>query len=174
MSDVIQVRPVQASDVPAITTIYGYSVAHETASWEYQAPNEAEIHKRMGAILSAGFPYFVAVQGERVVGYTYASAYRPRIGYRFVVEDSVYVDRSMQGRGVGRLLLTTLIRACEQRGFQQMVAVIGDSENVGSIGLHRALGFTQVGLLPRIGYKFDRWLDSVLMQRALRPESSAA
>jgi phosphinothricin acetyltransferase len=102
-----------------------------------------------------------------VVGYSYASSYRPRPGYRYTVENSVYVDLSLQRRGIGRALLSTLISACETQGFRQMIAVIGDSQNVGSIALHRALGFVHIGTMPNIGFKFGRWLDSVLMQRTL-------
>ena len=166
--DELRIRPVSLEDAAAITAIYGFSVLHETASWEYEPPGLDEMRRRIQALLDANFPYFVAELDGTVLGYTYASSYRPRIGYRYVVEDSVYVDRALQGRGVGKQLMTTLIAVCEQRGFQQMVAVIGDSENAASIRLHQAMGFVQVGLLPKIGFKFDRWLDSVLMQRPLK------
>ena len=168
----VRIRPVALEDAAAITALYGTNVLHGTASWEYEPPGVDEVRRRMQVILDAGYPYFVAEVEGKVLGYTYASSYRPRIGYRFVVEDSVYVDASLQGRGVGKRLMTQLIAACEQRGFHQMVAVIGDSENIASIRLHQAMGFVQVGLLPKIGFKFDRWLDSVLMQRTLKPPSN--
>jgi phosphinothricin acetyltransferase len=125
------------------------------------------MQERMEAVVGQGYPYLVVELDGRVVGYTYASSYRPRLGYRFTVENSVYVDADYQGRGLGRQLLTGLIQACSQRPYRQMVAVIGDSQNQASVALHRSMGFVQVGLLPNIGYKFGRWLDSVLMQRSL-------
>ena len=160
-------RPATLSDLSAIHAIYGYNVVHGTASWELQAPDAAEMQRRMTTILDQGYPYFVAEIDSVVVGYTYASSYRPRPGYRFTVENSVYVANGQQRRGLGRLLLGQLIDACATQGYRQMVAVIGDSENRASIALHRCLGFTQVGFLPNIGFKFGRWLDSVVMQRAL-------
>lgn len=165
--DAITIRPATVADIPEIHAIYSYSVLHETASWELTPPDEAEMARRMTTVVEQGYPYFVATYDNEVIGYTYASSYRPRLGYRFTVEDSVYIARSWQGRGVGQQLLMKLIAACEERNFRQMLAVIGDSNNVGSIRLHERCGFQQVGLLPNIGYKFGRWLDSVLMQRAL-------
>ena len=160
-------RDAAFDDVPAITAIYTESVAHGTASWEYEPPNMHEMQSRMQKVIEAGYPYIVAEVDGEVLGYSYASTYRPRIGYRFVCEDSVYVDRSLQGRGIGKKLLGEVIRRCAAQGLKQMIAVIGDSENHASIGLHKSLGFSQVALLPKIGYKFDRWLDSVMMQRDL-------
>ncbi|MBI3715050.1 MAG: N-acetyltransferase [Betaproteobacteria bacterium] len=161
------IRPSQDSDLPAIAAIYAHNVLTGTASWEYEPPDLAEIARRRADVLAKGFPYFVAEAEGSLVGYSYASSYRARIGYRFVVEDSVYVLPEMTGRGIGKQLLMTLIAECGRRGFKQMIAVIGDSENLGSIGLHKACGFTQVALFKAIGFKFDRWLDSVQMQRAL-------
>jgi len=161
------IRPSQDSDLPAITAIYGGSVLTGTASWEYDPPDLAEITRRRADVLAKGFPYFVAEVGGKLAGYCYASSYRARIGYRFVVEDSVYVLPELIGQGIGKKLLMTLIAECGRRGFKQMIAVIGDSDNAGSIGLHKACGFTQVALFKAIGFKFDRWLDSVQMQRAL-------
>jgi phosphinothricin acetyltransferase len=160
---------VAVGDIPTITAIYDYHVTYGTASWELTPPSEAEMQRRMGSMLGQGYPYLVAELDGQVVGYSYVSSYRPRPGYRFTVENSVYVDTAYQGRGVGRLLLTGLIQACSQRPYRQMVAVIGDSQNQASLALHRSLGFIQVGLLSNIGYKFGRWLDSVLMQRSLGP-----
>lgn len=167
MSSSLIIRPVQLTDVAAITAMYGYNVAHGTASWEYTPPDEAEMQHRMQNILNQGYPYFVAELSGNVVGYTYASSYRPRLGYRYVVEDSIYVTNALHGQGVGRSLLSRLIDACTAQGFRQMVAVIGDSQNQASIRLHQSLGFTQAGFLPNTGFKFGRWLDLVLLQRSL-------
>jgi len=161
------IRPSQDSDLPAITAIYSHNVLTGTASWEYEPPDLAEITRRRADVLAKGFPYFVAEVDGKLAGYCYASSYRARIGYRFVVEDSVYVLPGLIGQGIGKRLLMTLIAECGRRGYKQMIAVIGDSENAGSIGLHKACGFTQVALFKAIGFKFDRWLDSVQMQRAL-------
>ncbi|MEZ4868603.1 MAG: N-acetyltransferase family protein [Caldilineaceae bacterium] len=163
----IVLRPVTLDDAAMIHAIYSASVLRETASWEYAPPDVDEMRRRLQAILDHSYPYFVAVDGAQVVGYTYAGPYRPRIGYRFTVENSIYVDPAYQRRGIARRLMTHLIDACTDRGFRQMIAVIGDSQNVASIALHCQLGFTRVGLLPNIGFKFDRWLDGVLMQRTL-------
>jgi L-amino acid N-acyltransferase YncA len=161
------IRAATFADVAGIHAIYSTNVLHGTASWELTPPTLAEMQGRMAAILGAGYPYFVAEHEGQLVGYTYASAHRPRLGYRYTVENSVYTADHMHRRGIGRLLLERLIHACAAQGFRQMIAVIGDSQNIASIRLHQVLGFTQVGLLPNIGFKFDRWLDSVLMQRPL-------
>jgi L-amino acid N-acyltransferase YncA len=166
MSDVV-VRPAVPADVAAITAIYAPAVLTGTATFELEPPDEAEMLARLHAITGAGFPYIVAEHAGRVVGYAYVSHYRTRPAYRFVVEDSIYVASDMQGQGIGRRLLDSLIRECEGRGFRQMIAVIGDSQQPGSIALHRAAGFTFSGTLHSVGFKFGRWLDSVLMQRAL-------
>ncbi|HWQ11687.1 MAG TPA: GNAT family N-acetyltransferase [Roseiflexaceae bacterium] len=162
-------RPATLEDIPAILAIYAREVLHGTASWELEPPDESEMGRRMAAVLAGGYPYLAAEVEGALAGYAYASAYRPRAGYRFVVEDSIYVAPAFRGRGVARALLAALIGACERRGFRQMVAVIGDSRNEASIALHRALGFRHVGTLAAIGFKHGRWLDSVLMQRALGP-----
>lgn len=161
------IRPSRAEDAVACAAIYAASVATETASWECEPPSVEEFARRRAAILAADYPYFTAEIDGRVVGYSYASSYRARVGYRFVVEDSVYVLKEINGRGIGKKLLMTLIDECAARGFRQMIAVIGDSENIGSIKLHEACGFERAALFKGIGYKFDRWLDSVQMQRAL-------
>ena len=163
----LNIRPSRDEDIPACAAIYAASVATGTASWEYDAPDVAEFARRRADVLAKGFPYLTAEVDGRVAGYCYASAYRARIGYRFVVEDSVYVLEEMQGRGIGRKSLMTLIEECATRGYRQMIAVIGDSANAGSIKLHEACGFAHVALFKGIGYKFGRWLDSVQMQRAL-------
>lgn len=161
------IRNATLNDIPAIHAIYTNSVLQETASWELTPPDIAEMGRRMQGVLEQGYPYFVATLDGQVVGYSYANHYRPRPGYRFTVENSIYVAPAFQRRGIARHLMTTVIDACTARGFRQMIAVIGDSENHASIALHRSLGFVQVGLLPTIGFKFGRWLDGVLMQRAL-------
>lgn len=163
----ILIRPSVDADVEAIAAIYCQSVKVDTASWEYDPPSVEEIAQRRRDVLAKGFPYFVAEQNGRVIGYCYASSYRARIGYRFVVEDSVYVHEDARGQGVAKKLLNTLIDACIERGYRHMIAVIGDSNNTGSIKLHEACGFTHVATFKNIGYKFDRWLDSVQMMRAL-------
>ncbi len=163
----LMIRKATLDDISTITAIYGNSVLYETASWELTPPDESEMGRRMQAILEQGYPYFVATIAGQVVGYSYASSYRPRPGYRFTVEDSVYVDNAYQRRGIARQLVTAVIDACTTQNFRQMIAVIGDSTNLASIALHHSLGFTHVGLLPTIGFKQGRWLDGVLMQRAL-------
>ena len=163
------IRPVALTDIPAITAIYAHAVKHGTASFELDAPDEAEMTGRMRALIDGGFPYVAAEAEGKLLGYAYAGPYRTRPAYRFTVEDSIYVDPHAQRRGVGRLLLERLIVDAERRGFRLMIAVIGDSAQTPSIELHRALGFEMVGTLMSVGYKFERWLDSVLMQRALGP-----
>ncbi|TCT08035.1 GNAT family N-acetyltransferase [Aquabacter spiritensis] len=165
------IRPALPDDIPAIAAIYGEAVRTGTASFELEAPDDAEMRRRFAAITGAGYPYLAAVDpaGGPLLGYAYASAFRPRIAYRFTVENSVYVAPAAQGRGVGRALMVALIAACETAGFRQMVAIIGGSDNLGSIALHRALGFADIGVMPATGFKFGRWLDTVVMQRALGP-----
>ena len=162
----ILIRNVSLDDAPTINGIYRDHVVYGTASWELTPPDDDEMRRRMQAILDQGYPYVVATIDDRVVGYSYASSYRPRPGYRFTVENSIYVDPAYHRRGIARQLMTTVIDACAARGYRQMIAVIGDSENHASIELHRSLGFVQVGLLPTIGFKHGRWLDGVIMQRA--------
>jgi L-amino acid N-acyltransferase YncA len=163
------IRPAGAADIPAITRIYAHAVHHGTASFELDPPDEAEMARRQQALIAGGYPYLAAVAGEAVLGYAYAGAYRARPAYRFSVEDSVYVAPQAHRRGIGRVLLDHLIAEAEKRGFRQMIAVIGDSAQVASIELHRAAGFRLIGAIENIGFKFDRWLDTVLMQRALGP-----
>jgi L-amino acid N-acyltransferase YncA len=155
--------------IPAITRIYGHAVETGTASFELTPPDEGEMTRRMQALLDGKFPYFVAGIDGKVAGYAYASLYRTRPAYRFTVEDSVYVAPEMQRRGIGKALLDRLIEACTALGFRQMIAVIGDSDQAASIAVHRACGFADAGNLRNIGWKFERWLDTPLMQRALGP-----
>jgi phosphinothricin acetyltransferase len=147
--------------------IYSHHVLHGTASFEVDPPDLAEMTKRRGAVLDLGLPHLVAERDGRVVGYAYAGNWRPRPAYKYSVEDSIYIDKDTVGQGVGRALLPALIDKCTALGKRQMVAVIGDSAQTASIRLHAACGFEMVGSLKNIGFKFGRWLDSVLMQRAL-------
>ena len=165
----IAIRPAVLVDIPAITRIYAQAVLHGTASFELDPPDEAEMTRRMQALLDGGFPYIVAENGGAILGYAYAGPYRTRPAYRFTVEDSIYVDSNAHRRGIGRVLLARLIEESERRGFRQMLAVIGDSAQTPSIKVHRALGFRMVGNFENVGFKFGRWLDSVLMQRDLGP-----
>ena len=161
------VRDAEEADMPAIQTIYARQVAHGLASFEEVPPTADELLSRRDGVLSLGLPYLAAELNGRVVGYSYATAYRPRPAYRDTIEDSVYVAEGMQGRGVGRALLGTLISRCETGPWRQMIAVIGDSGNAGSIALHERLGFRRVGILKAVGFKLGRCVDTVLMQRAL-------
>lgn len=171
MSDAfpLTLRPCRADDLPAIQAIYAEAVRFGTASFELDPPDLTEMQARWQKVVTAGFPYLVALRQGEVVGYAYAGAYRPRPAYRGTVENSVYVAPAAQGLGVGRALIRALIAECTAAGFRQMVAVIGDSANAASIGLHRAMGFEPVGTLRSVGWKHGRWLDSVLMQRRLGP-----
>jgi phosphinothricin acetyltransferase len=163
------VRPATGADLPAITEIYGHHVRHGLASFEVEPPNLEEMTRRHAAVLVLGLPYLVAEIGGRVAGYAYASLYRARPAYRYTVENSVYVHHEHPGHGIGSVLLEKLIAGCERAGRRQMIAVIGDSANLPSIRLHEKFGFRHVGLLPATGFKFGRWVDSVLMQRTLGP-----
>jgi L-amino acid N-acyltransferase YncA len=161
------VRPATAADIPAIAGIYRPAVLQGTASFETDPPDEVEMLRRFKAITDAGYPYLVAELGGRVMGYAYANAYRTRPAYRFTVENSVYIAPDAQGQGIGRALLAELIAACTAKGFRLMVAVIGDSATVASISLHRRAGFRFCGTIHSVGYKFGRWLDSVIMELPL-------
>lgn len=163
----MSIRPSEQGDVVAIAEIYRHHVLHGVASFEEEPPDIAEIARRRDEIIASGLPYLVAERAGRVLGYCYANSYRARSAYRFSVEDSIYIDNAELGRGIGRALLSELIEQCAASGYRQMVAVIGGSEQWPSIRLHRALGFTEVGVLRAIGYKFGAWVDTVLMQRAL-------
>ena len=167
MTSLPTVRDSRDDDLPAITAIYGHHVRHGLASFEEEAPSLEEMAKRRAGYLGAGYPYIVAEAEGRVLGYAYAGAYRPRPAYRFTVENSIYLDPSFHRRGIGSLLLDRLVAECEARGFRQMIAVIGDSANAGSIGVHSRCGFKMIGTHPSVGLKFGRWLDTVMMQRDL-------
>ena len=165
------VRDSREADMADVQMIYAHHVLHGAASFEEEPPTLAEMQRRRAEVLGHGLPYLVAEFGGRVAGYSYASPYRARPAYRFTLENSVYVDPARPRAGIGRALLAALIARCEAGDWQQMVAVIGDSANAASIGLHAALGFRHVGTLHAVGFKFGRWIDSVLMQRALTPQS---
>ncbi|MFH6786139.1 MULTISPECIES: GNAT family N-acetyltransferase [Methylobacterium] len=166
-------RPCGEADLPAVTAIYAHAVATGRASFELDPPDVAEMGRRRAALVDGGHPYLVAERAGEVVAYAYAGPYRTRPAYRGTVETSVYVRPDQAGRGLGRRLLAGLIAAATEGGFRQMVAVIGDSDNAASIGLHAALGFRHVGVLRSVGWKHGTWLDTVLMQRALGPGDGA-
>lgn len=155
------------TDLPAVQAIYAHWVTLGTGSFELEAPTLEEMSQRRADVLSRGLPYLVAEIDGQVAGYAYANWFRPRPAYRFSVENSVYVDPGRHRSGTARLLMTELMTRCEIAGARQMIAVIGDSANVGSVGLHLALGFRHIGTLQSTGWKFNRWLNTLLMQRSL-------
>jgi L-amino acid N-acyltransferase YncA len=164
----VLIRPAKTSDIPAITRIYAHAVEHGTASFELTPPDESEMARRMADLTAKGYPYLAAETEGVLGGYAYSGPYRARPAYRPTVENSVYIAPNMHRRGIGRVLLEALIEASAAAGFRQMIAVIGDStKQAASIGLHEAAGFGHVGVLQDVGFKHGRWLDSVLMQRAL-------
>jgi phosphinothricin acetyltransferase len=172
MSEIV-IRAATARDIATITRIYSHAVLNGTASFEIEPPDEAEMAQRLNGLVDKGYPYLVAQAGPKVVGYAYAAPYRARPAYYWSVEDSVYIAPDAHRRGVGRALLARLVEDSEQRGFRQMIAVIGDSKQIPSIELHRALGFREIGALESVGFKFGRWLDTVLMQRPLGEGASS-
>jgi phosphinothricin acetyltransferase len=161
------IRPSNADDVSAITAIYAWNVDNGSGTFELEAPDEAEMARRRDEVVGKGLPWLVAERSGQVLGYASANHFRPRRAYRFCLEDSIYLADAAKGQGVGKLLLAELMSQCEARGARQMLAVIGDSANAASIGVHRALGFEDGGILKSAGWKFDRWVDVVIMQRAL-------
>ena len=165
----LAIRPALPADILAITAIYAHAVTHGTASWELTPPDEAEMQRRLDAVLSGGYPYLIAERDSALLGYAYAGPYRPRPAYRSTVENSIYIAPGAQGSGVGAALLAALIDACTTRGFRQMVAVIGDGTgaSVGSRRLHERAGFRLIGVAEKVGYKHGRWLDQMLMQKEL-------
>ena len=167
MNSEIRIRAAEKADLGAITEIYAHHVQHGTGSFEIDPPDKDEMARRMADIVDRGLPYLVAVRENMVIGYAYAALYRTRVAYRFTLEDSVYVHHVESGRGVGALLLAELIQACKAWGCRQLVAVIGDSENKASVRVHEKLGFQHSGVLRDVGFKFDRWLDTVFMQLPL-------
>ena len=163
----VTVRPATAADLPTVQAIYAHHVTHGLASFEERAPDLAEITERYRAALDRGDPYLAADLEGAVVGFAYVAPYRPRPAYRFVRESSVYVAPGRERLGIGKALLAALIGACTQAGTRRLIAVIGDSGNRASIGLHECLGFRRAGVLPSVGFKFGRWVDSVLLERPL-------
>src|SRR3984885_3165296 len=163
----LEIRPTVAADLAAITEIYAHEVREGTATFELVPPDPAEMTRRFQVLMDGAFPYLVAELDGSVVGYAYASSYRPRPAYRFTVENSVYLRPQVHRRGIGRQLLERLIAECGTRGFRQMIAVIGDSANTASVGVHARCGFQMIGTHPSVGLKFGRWLDTVMMQREL-------
>jgi len=163
----MRVRDSVEADIPPVVVIYSHHVLHGVASFEIDPPDEAEMARRRDAVLEAGLPWLVAEQSGEVVGYAYAGPYRSRPAYRHSVENSVYVRHDRAGQGAGRALLAALVERCAAAGRREMIAIIGDSDNHASIGLHRALGFRHVGTFTDVGFKHGRWLDSVLMQLTL-------
>lgn len=170
----LQLRAAMPADIPAITAIYAVEVRELVNTYEYEVPDETEMAQRMADITSRGYPYLVATLDGEVAGYAYANSYRARIAYQWTVENSVYVDGRFQGHGVGSALLQALIDACTERGYRQMVAVIGEPTNTASIRLHERFGFQLVGIFRGLGRKHGRWLDTVQMQRALGDGAGSA
>jgi L-amino acid N-acyltransferase YncA len=163
----MHIRDAVEADLPAITAIYAHHVLHGTGTFEEVPPDEAEIARRIAAVQGKGWPWLVAEENGQILGFAYLAQFRPRSAYRHAGEDSVYVRDDIRGQGVGKALVAALLRRAEECGFRQVFAVIGDSENVGSIGLHASLGFRQIGVMRSAGAKFGRWLDVVTMQRAI-------
>jgi L-amino acid N-acyltransferase YncA len=163
----LEIRPAIGADLAFVTEIYAEAVRHGTATFELVPPDLAEMTRRFQTLMDGGFPYFVAVLEGRVAGYAYAGEYRSRPAYRFTVENSIYLRSDIHRRGIGRQLLQRLIAECEARGYRQMIGVVGDSANAGSIGVHARCGFQMIGTHPNVGFKFGRWLDIVMMQREL-------
>ena len=166
------IRPCQPADLSAVTAIYAHHVTHGSGSFELEPPSLQDVTQRHANVSELGLPWLVASRGDEVLGFAYAGQFRPRPGFRYLVEDSVYIHADHMGHGLGVALLAELIRCCEQAGKRQMLAVIGDSANAGSIALHAKLGFVHAGLLKASGWKHGRWLDTVLMQRPLGPGHS--
>ncbi|MBS0521473.1 MAG: N-acetyltransferase [Proteobacteria bacterium] len=163
----IVLRDATEADFDAITAIYGHHVRHGLASFEEEAPSREEMLSRWRKVKELGLPYIVAELDGRVAGYAYAGTYRPRPAYRHTIENSVYIDDALRGRGIGKALLVELIARCSRGPWRQMLAVIGNSGNAGSIALHRSCGFRMVGTLEQVGFKHGQWVDTVLMQRSL-------
>lgn len=161
------VRPAAPADIPAIQAIYAHHVLHGLASFEEEPPSQDEMRRRFDDVTAQGLPYLAAEEGGEVVGYGYCTLYRTRSAYRYALEDSVYVKEGLHRRGIGRAILAELIQRCERLGYRQLVAVIGDSGQLPSIALHARLGFLRAGTLRSVGFKFSRWVDTVIMQRPL-------
>jgi L-amino acid N-acyltransferase YncA len=163
----VKIRTAEAGDAPALANIYGHHVAHGFGTFETDPPTADDMAGRVAAVLALGLPYLVAETDGAVAGFAYGAPFRPRASYRYTVEDSVYIGPDRLGQGIGKRLLGAVIEACQGLSLRQMVAMIGDSENARSIGLHRAMGFTPVGVFRAIGFKHGRWVDVAMMQRSL-------
>ncbi len=164
----MELREATTADIPAITAIYAHHVRHGTGTFEEEPPGEADMAARIAKVQRAGCAWLVAVdEGGQVLGYGYYAPFRERSAYRFTAEDSIYVRDDIRGQGVGKARVAALLDHAEARGIRQMIAVIGDSENIGSIGLHLSLGFRKIGVLKAVGMKFGRWVDVVQMQKSL-------
>jgi len=163
----LNLRPSTDADVPAITAIYAHHVLHGTGTFEATPPTEADMAARRADVVAKGLPYLVADQGGRVLGFAYCQWFKPRLAYRFSAEDSIYLDADAAGQRIGNKLLSELTKQAEAVGLRKLIAVIGDSANVRSIGVHRAVGFRHVGTIESCGWKFGRWLDIVLMEKSL-------
>jgi L-amino acid N-acyltransferase YncA len=161
------IRPSLPKDIPAITAIYKHHVLHGTGTFEIDPPSESDMSSRRDDVLSKGLPYLVAVDGETVLGFAYCNWFKPRPAYRFSAEDSIYLAADATGKGLGRALLTELMAQAERAGVRKLIAVIGDSANAGSIGVHESVGFSLVGVLKSCGWKFNQWRDVVMMDKAL-------
>lgn len=161
------IRPSRDEDVPAITAIYGHHVLHGTGTFEVDPPSETDMAARRADVLGKGLPYLVAEDNGRVIGFAYCNWFKPRPAYRFSAEDSIYMAPDLHRRGLGRALLAELAARAQAGGVRKLIAVIGDSANAGSIGVHRSIGFTHVGVLKSCGWKFDQWRDIVLMEKVL-------
>ena len=161
------IRPSRPEDIPAITAIYTDHVLNGTGTFELEPPSEADMANRRADVLSKGLPYLVATDDNKVLGFAYCNWFKPRPAYRFSAEDSIYLAPDAQGLGLGRALLTELAVQAEKAGIRKLIAVIGDSANAGSIGVHRAVGFSHAGVLKSCGWKFNQWRDVVLMDKAL-------
>jgi L-amino acid N-acyltransferase YncA len=161
------IRPSQDADLPQITAIYAHHVLHGTGTFETSPPSESDMAARRADVLAKGLPYLVIEDGGRVLGFAYCQWFKPRPAYRFSAEDSIYMHPDAAGQGLGRQLLAELVKQAEAVGIRKLIAVIGDSGNAGSVGVHKALGFTRAGTIKSCGWKFDRWLDIVLMEKAV-------
>ena len=161
------IRPSQPSDMAAITAIYKHHVLHGTGTFEIDPPSLEDMTARREDVLSKGLPYLVLENESQVVGFAYCNWFKPRPAYRFSAEDSIYLAADTAGKGWGRMLLAELCQAAEKVGIRKLIAVIGDSGNAGSIGVHTSVGFKHVGIVSACGWKFERWLDIVMMEKAL-------
>lgn len=168
------IRPSQSSDIAQITAIYAHHVLHGTGTFEVDPPTEADMAQRRADVLGKNLPYLVVVDGSQVLGFAYCNWFKPRPAYRFSAEDSIYLAPLTMGQGLGRALLAELMGQAERAGVRKLIAVIGDSNNLGSIGVHQSAGFGHVGTLKSCGWKFERWLDVVLMDKALGLGDSSA